>query len=256
MLKQCAVCGGSFDVPPMRWKRKKACSPDCARALAKERDRRNGKTKRERRRLGVPFTKPCIICSKPFTPLRNTVTCSEPCRAKAKRERFNSWVRANRDRTRATNNGQQRRRYRANLEKRRDYANDWYRGNRESILDQIKQRHLANPERRRERWRAWSRENPDHARTKNRNRHAKKMAAPGKHTAEEETAILAMQSYRCAYCGVNLRKGRTTHIDHIKALAAGGSNNRRNLQALCRQCNCSKSAKDPIEFAQSLGFLL
>ena len=42
----------------------------------------------------------------------------------------------------------------------------------------------------------------------------------------------------------------------IKPLARGGTNQRTNLQLLCPPCNLSKSAKDPIDFMQSRGFLL
>lgn len=41
-----------------------------------------------------------------------------------------------------------------------------------------------------------------------------------------------------------------------KPLARGGTNQRTNLQLLCPPCNLSKSAKDPIDFMQSRGFLL
>lgn len=46
------------------------------------------------------------------------------------------------------------------------------------------------------------------------------------------------------------------HVDHIKALRRGGTNDRRNLQMLCQPCNNRKHAKDPIDYAQSLGLLL
>jgi 5-methylcytosine-specific restriction endonuclease McrA len=39
-------------------------------------------------------------------------------------------------------------------------------------------------------------------------------------------------------------------------LAAGGSNAPSNLQGLCPTCNGRKGAKDPIDFARSMGKLL
>jgi 5-methylcytosine-specific restriction endonuclease McrA len=83
------------------------------------------------------------------------------------------------------------------------------------------------------------------------------MAASGKHTAEDIAAILKAQNYKCAYCRVKLRlKSRQTHIDHIMPLSRGGSNDKKNLQALCQHCNASKNARDPIDYAQAIGLLV
>ncbi len=87
-----------------------------------------------------------------------------------------------------------------------------------------------------------------------RNRRARARAG-GKHTAQEVAEIFHLQKGKCAYCRVDLN-GRKRHVDHIQPLARGGANDRTNLQILCIQCNKTKSAKDPIVFAQSLGMLL
>jgi len=62
------------------------------------------------------------------------------------------------------------------------------------------------------------------------------------------------QKDRCAYCHKKL--GRGYHVDHIVPLARGGTNERRNIQITCKQCNHIKRDKDPIKFAQELGRLL
>lgn len=49
---------------------------------------------------------------------------------------------------------------------------------------------------------------------------------------------------------------RTDHVDHIKALARGGSNWPSNLQLTCGPCNNRKRAIDPIEFARRNGRLI
>ena len=46
------------------------------------------------------------------------------------------------------------------------------------------------------------------------------------------------------------------HLDHKVPLAAGGANEFGNLQLLCPRCNLAKSARDPLDFMQSRGFLL
>lgn len=63
-----------------------------------------------------------------------------------------------------------------------------------------------------------------------------------------------LQSWRCACCGVSIKKNR--HVDHIVPLKRGGSHSASNIQLLCPQCNLSKAAKDPIEFMQQRGFLI
>lgn len=49
-------------------------------------------------------------------------------------------------------------------------------------------------------------------------------------------AILARDGHRCRRCGATER----LHVDHIKPVSAGGSNEPANLQVLCRTCNISK----------------
>jgi 5-methylcytosine-specific restriction endonuclease McrA len=87
-----------------------------------------------------------------------------------------------------------------------------------------------------------------------RNRRAKQRSSPGQHTAADIAAILKLQRGRCAYCREPV--GKKFHVDHIKSVNQGGSNDRRNLQITCAFCNESKSDRDPIDHAQRLGKLL
>ncbi len=100
----------------------------------------------------------------------------------------------------------------------------------------------------------WRKENPDKHRAMSRNYIARKQGATGSHTAKDIKEIISLQKGKCAYCRERL--GREPHIDHIVALARGGTNHRSNLQATCKACNQHKHARDPIEFAQSLGLLI
>ena len=100
----------------------------------------------------------------------------------------------------------------------------------------------------------WRRNNPEKKLAYGRNRKSRKRGANGAHTGQDIVEIAAAQKGRCAYCRVAL--GPRYHVDHIMPLAKGGSNDRRNLQILCKSCNSSKKALDPLDYARSLGRLI
>jgi len=129
-----------------------------------------------------------------------------------------------------------------------------YRANREEILRRDREYREANREQRREMTKRWRRENPEKARVASRNKKAVRRAAEGRHTASDIDAIRTAQKGRCAYCRTSLKTGE--HVDHIIALAKGGTNWPSNLQLLCPPCNMAKHDKDPVDFAQERGFLL
>ena len=140
-----------------------------------------------------------------------------------------------------------------NPEKVREQSRQWYDKNRAKVAERKREWHLANTEIQREKLKAWRSENADAARSQVRNRRARKASAEGFHTSGDIAAIRAAQHDRCAICREPLKlKG---HVDHIEPIARGGSNWPRNLQLLCRACNSSKSARDPVEFMQLIGRL-
>lgn len=105
----------------------------------------------------------------------------------------------------------------------------------------------------------WAKANPEKAREysrmNRRNRRARAKNAGGSHTLADLAEILTAQCHRCAYCRADLKRV-SKHVDHIMPLALGGSNGRANLQYLCRPCNQSKSARNPVDYARSIGLLL
>jgi 5-methylcytosine-specific restriction endonuclease McrA len=142
-----------------------------------------------------------------------------------------------------------------NIKERPECRRDRY--NRNSECDKARLRRAEDPEKMRKSTAAslrWQKENREAALVIKRNRRARKIAADGNHSASDIAAIRAVQKDRCACCRKKLDlKG---HVDHIHPLARGGSNWPRNLQLLCERCNCTKSARDPIEFMRSQGFLI
>ena len=107
---------------------------------------------------------------------------------------------------------------------------------------------------RREVTRRWCERNPEKVSLSWRTSGARRRNAPGSHTGTDILDILKSQKGRCAYC--RKKMGGNYHVDHIVAVARGGTNDKRNLQALCPPCNLKKHARDPIEFAQAIGLLV
>jgi 5-methylcytosine-specific restriction endonuclease McrA len=125
-----------------------------------------------------------------------------------------------------------------NPERARAIARNWARKNAQKLKE-------------------WRDANPDKLRvyrTLTKARRRLRVAAGGRFTTPDINRIFDQQKGKCAYCRVSLQSG--FHIDHIKPLAKGGSNRPSNLQLCCADCNHSKQARDPLEFARSLEMLL
>lgn len=86
------------------------------------------------------------------------------------------------------------------------------------------------------------------------NRRARVASVGGRLSKNIEKKLYALQNGKCACCGLPL--GKDFHIDHIMPIALGGTNTDDNVQLLRKRCNLQKSAKHPVEFMQSKGFLL
>jgi 5-methylcytosine-specific restriction endonuclease McrA len=130
----------------------------------------------------------------------------------------------------------------------------YYEANAPKIRARVNAYAEANAELVKARGRAYVRNNPEKIAARNAKSHARRIKAPGTYTADDVKALMALQRGLCVACHTNIRS--RYHVDHVVALARGGTNDRGNLQLLCPRCNLQKQAKHPIDFMQSKGFLL
>ena len=129
---------------------------------------------------------------------------------------------------------------------------------RKSLRDKLRAQAMAwraaNRSRARATMNAWYAANKERLRPGRKAAKAMRRAA-GRVDAGAVDALMVLQRGRCACCRTSI-KSAAYHLDHIHPLARGGDNTLTNLQLLCPPCNLSKSAKDPVAFMQSRGFLL
>ena len=140
-----------------------------------------------------------------------------------------------------------------NKERLSEYEKQYRKDNEHKIKERQKQYRMSNIEKlrsaRSERYKA----NKEYFRLAWHKRRSIIKSVGGKHTKNDVLFILEKQKKKCVACSCDISKSYT--IDHIKPISKGGSNNKDNIQLLCKSCNSSKGNKDPIEFMQTLGFL-
>lgn len=92
--------------------------------------------------------------------------------------------------------------------------------------------------------------------TKSRNHHIRRQRIKSNVcslTAEQWNKVLQNQNNRCNICGKVFCKSRPATMDHIIPVSKGGGLTFENVQALCRSCNCSKSANYDMKLIVSWG---
>lgn len=114
--------------------------------------------------------------------------------------------------------------------------------------------YMANREHRIALTKKWNRANRAARQVMWTRRRARQINAPGSHSKQDIAEIFSLQRGKCPVCRASIRK--QYHIDHVVALANGGSNDKCNIQLLCPPCNLRKGAKDPAKFMQENQFLL
>jgi 5-methylcytosine-specific restriction endonuclease McrA len=101
----------------------------------------------------------------------------------------------------------------------------------------------------------WRKRNPEKMLVLHANRRAKKKSNGGVLSKGIVAKLMPLQNRLCVACRCDLRE-TGYHLDHVIPIAAGGRNDDLNVQLLCPHCNHTKSARDPVEFMQSKGWLL
>ena len=145
--------------------------------------------------------------------------------------------------------------YKNNTKHMQQYMKEYYKLNRLQRLLYRAKYCKNNPGKLKQTCRKYYLNNIDIFRAGSRRYIAKKHKAEGSHTIEEIKNLLKIQKYRCIACNTNV-KISGYHIDHIIALAKGGSDYISNIQILCPACNLSKQDKTMFEFMQRRDLLL
>lgn len=96
----------------------------------------------------------------------------------------------------------------------------------------------------------WRAENPEQWSAIAHRARAKRLNAPGTHTAADIRNLHETQNGECFWCGTTLDDGY--HVDHLYPLSKGGSNGPENLALACPSCNLHKSATDPDLFLERI----
>lgn len=123
--------------------------------------------------------------------------------------------------------------------------------NKAAALELVRKWRAANPAKAAALTRAWLLRNRTRRTVYVNNRRARMV---GKMSGDIVEKLLIRQKGKCVCCGQKL--GDDFHLDHIVPLARGGLNVDANAQLLRSKCNLQKSARHPVEFMQSRGFLL
>lgn len=100
----------------------------------------------------------------------------------------------------------------------------------------------------------WQERNPERRTAISQNyKHRRRAQEDGGISSAGLMAWKRAQQKICYWCGIECAKSAT--VDHYTPLAKGGKHEASNLVIACRPCNAKKNAKDPYEFAQSIGRL-
>jgi len=157
------------------------------------------------------------------------------------------------DRNREKNKATSKARYYAKPEARKKYHDDnlehilqYKREYRKSHPEQTKKNksesQKRHPESRNQRSKRYRENHPEIARLRFRVDAMKRRVKMGNFERSDLMAMYEDQEHRCAYCGITLFWSipNDIHVDHIKPVTKGGTNDIDNLALTCADCNLSK----------------
>jgi len=210
------------------------------------RDCERAREERKRRLAGIPkrskYDGPCKKCESTLD-VKDGI-CRE-CRILASREyyRINKDVLIEKQKIYVKNNREsineaQRQWGIRNKDKLASYAKKWVSKNKDKRIAAAK---------------LWREANKEKVRLFCINRR-RMIAGSGKLSFNIATRIGNLQKWKCSICKTDICN--SYHVDHIMPISLGGMNIDSNIQLLCPSCNLQKSAKHPIDFMQSKGYLL
>jgi len=125
---------------------------------------------------------------------------------------------------------------------------------RDSLKEKDRARYEKNRDKRIAYAKVWASKNSDKRLTISQNyKHRRRAVEASGVKFKDLMAWKASQKKVCVWCGANCKTGYV--VDHYQPLAKGGAHELSNLVIACRSCNARKSARDPYEFAKSIGRL-
>ncbi|AKJ72424.1 HNH endonuclease [Gordonia phage GTE8] len=222
LLVKCENCGCIF-----AGRKRKFCSGQCREAFH-NRDWRSKRPPRQREGdyvRGVPRSKQCSSCSKPFSPNSSRQKyCSRECRPRPIKKpvmtkqcpECETVFKTSRDRQTCSNRCAMRRRYREKPQVVAQKVRAWEVANRDS--HRIRQAERCDRRRR---------------------------AIVGSVSTRDWKRALRRAQGRCAYC--QCRSTRLT-IDHVVPISRGGRHTIGNVIPACPRCNYQKKNKTVMEW--------
>jgi 5-methylcytosine-specific restriction endonuclease McrA len=139
-------------------------------------------------------------------------------------------------------------------EERKAYDAAYVQRNLTRILARSKAYHARDPARRIAYSKEWIRKNPEKRKAISMTYKAKRRAI--EKDGDPTSVIFAWVQKTPKVCYWCSTKCKTKyHVDHYKPLSKGGKHEVSNLVIACPTCNLRKNAKDPLEFAASVGRL-
>ena len=139
-----------------------------------------------------------------------------------------------------------------NAEKIAQQKRDWRKNNPDKVKKHKHDSNKRHPESRQRRLNKYIIRHPETSRLRGRVAAMKRRVKTDMTKRSDLLQMYEDQNGRCAYCGISIYwsiKG-DIHVDHIKPVVKGGSNNLENLCLTCADCNYSKSDNDLEEWLQ------